>query len=133
MLHRRKRLPAPKRRESLWNTRRTTIRYLLYFLMGLLLGSIAAVLCGADSIPFRIMVNQLTAERDLWVMWRESLLFSAILLFYLMISARCLIIAAAKIFREGSRMAAGFMRMLPLSGPSQGLELPVLNRFRPAG
>ena len=30
MLHRRKRLPAPKRRESLWKTRRTTIRYLLY-------------------------------------------------------------------------------------------------------
>ena len=90
MLHRRKRLPAPKRRESLWKTRRTTIRYLLYFLMGLLLGSIAAVLCGADSIPFRIMVNQLTAERGLWVMWRESLLFSAILLLYLMISARCL-------------------------------------------
>lgn len=90
MLHRRKRLPAPKLRESLWKTRRTTIRYLLYFLMGLLLGSIAAVLCGADSIPFRIMVNQLTAERGLWVMWRESLLFSAILLLYLMISARCL-------------------------------------------
>ena len=50
MLHRRKRLPAPKRRESLWKTRRTTIRYLLYFLMGLLLGSIAAVLCGADLV-----------------------------------------------------------------------------------
>lgn len=114
MLHRRKRLPAPKRRESLWKTRRTTIRYLLYFLMGLLLGSIAAVLCGADSIPFRIMVNQLTAERGLWVMWRESLLFSAILLLYLMISARCL-------------WGMGMIPMVPLVfGAGQGTAMTFL-------
>ena len=53
--------PVPGRRESLWKKRGTTIQYLLYFAAGVLLGSIAAVLCGAESIPCRILVNQLRA------------------------------------------------------------------------
>ena len=43
--------PVPGRRESLWKKRGTTIQYLLYFAAGVLLGSIAAVLCGAESYP----------------------------------------------------------------------------------
>ena len=84
--------PVPGRRESLWKKRGTTIQYLLYFAAGVLLGSIAAVLCGAESIPCRILVNQLRAipEQGLWALWRERLLFMAILLLYLMIAARCL-------------------------------------------
>ena len=84
--------PVPGRRESLWKKRGTTIQYLLYFAAGVLLGSIAAVLCGAESIPCRILVNQLRAipEQGLWALWRERLLLMAILLLYLMIAARCL-------------------------------------------
>ena len=64
--------PVPGRRESLWKKRGTTIQYLLYFAAGVLLGSIAAVLCGAESIPCRILVNQLRAipEQGLWALWR---------------------------------------------------------------
>lgn len=94
MLPRRKKSyhPVSGRRESLWKKRGTTIRYLLYFAAGVLLGSIAAVLCGLESIPCRILVNQLQAipEQSLWALWRERLLFMAILLLYLMIAARCL-------------------------------------------
>ena len=81
--------PVPGRRESLWKKRGTTIQYLLYFAAGVLLGSIAAVLCGAESIPCRILVNQLRAipEQGLWALWRERLLLMAILLLYLMIAA----------------------------------------------
>ena len=84
--------PARGRRESLWQTRGTTIKYLLFVLGGLLLGSLAAVLCGVEAIPCQILINQLTAipQRGLWALWRERLLFMAILLLYLMIAGRCL-------------------------------------------
>lgn len=84
--------PKQRRQESLWKRRKTTIQYLLYFAAGLLLGSLAAVLCGVESIPYRILENQIQAipEQGLFALWRERLLFMAILLLYLMIAGRCL-------------------------------------------
>ena len=101
--------PVPGRRESLWKKRGTTIQYLLYFAAGVLLGSIAAVLCGAESIPCRILVNQLR--------WRERLLFMAILLLYLMIAARCLwgnlmIPVALVLYGIGQGIVVSFLLML---------------------
>ena len=84
--------PKQRRQESLWKRRKTTIQYLLYFAAGLLLGSLAAVLCGVESIPYRILENQIQAipEQGLFALWRERLLFMAILLLYLMIAGQCL-------------------------------------------
>jgi hypothetical protein len=111
--------PVPGRRESLWKKRGTTIQYLLYFAAGVLLGSIAAVLCGAESIPCRILVNQLRAipEQGLWALWRERLLFMAILLLYLMIAARCLwgnlmIPVALVLYGIGQGIVVSFLLML---------------------
>ena len=111
--------PVPGRRESLWKKRGTTIQYLLYFAAGVLLGSIAAVLCGAESIPCRILVNQLRAipEQGLWALWRERLLFMTILLLYLMIAARCLwgnlmIPVALVLYGIGQGIVVSFLLML---------------------
>ena len=111
--------PVPGRRESLWKKRGTTIQYLLYFAAGVLLGSIAAVLCGAESIPCRILVNQLRAipEQGLWALWRERLLLMAILLLYLMIAARCLwgnlmIPVALVLYGIGQGIVVSFLLML---------------------
>lgn len=111
--------PVPGQRESLWKRRGATIRYLLYFAAGVLLGSIAAVLCGAESIPCRILVNQLRAipEQGLWALWRERLLFMAILLLYLMIAARCLwgnlmIPVAPVLYGIGQGTVVSFLLML---------------------
>ena len=82
-------------------------------------GSIAAVLCGAESIPCRILVNQLRAipEQGLWALWRERLLFMAILLLYLMIAARCLwgnlmIPVALVLYGIGQGIVVSFLLML---------------------
>lgn len=111
--------PARGRRESLWQKRATTIKYLLFVLGGLLLGSLAAVLCGVEAIPCRILVNQLTVipQRGLWALWRERLLFMAILLLYLLIAGRCLwgsgmIPAAPLLFGIGQGTEVTFMLML---------------------
>ena len=111
--------PARGRRESLWQKRGTTIKYLLFVLGGLLLGSLTAVLCGVEAIPCQIIINQLTAipQRGLWALWRERLLFMAILLLYLMIAGRCLwgsgmIPAAPLLFGIGQGTAVTFMLML---------------------
>ena len=100
--------PVPGRRESLWKKRGTTIQYLLYFAAGVLLGSIAAVLCGAESIPCRILVNQLRAipEQGLWALWRERLLFMAILWGNLMIPV------ALVLYGIGQGIVVSFLLML---------------------
>ena len=110
---------APKRRESLLKSRSTTIRYLLFMLAGVLLGSIGAVLCGTDSIPCKILINQLTAipERTLWALTRERLLFMAILVLCLLIAARCLwgrgmIPAVPLLFGLGQGTGITFLLML---------------------
>lgn len=111
--------PKPMKRESLWRKRKATIRYLLYFVVGLLLGSAAAVLCGVESIPSRILVNQLqiVQEYGVWGLWRERLLFMAILLLYLMVAARCLwgngmIPAVPLLYGLGQGATISFLLML---------------------
>ena len=70
-------------------------------------------------IPCRILVNQLRAipEQGLWALWRERLLFMAILLLYLMIAARCLwgnlmIPVALVLYGIGQGIVVSFLLML---------------------
>ena len=109
----------PKRQESLWKKRKTTIKYLLLMLCGLLLGSIAAVMCGVDGLPCRIILNRLAAipSESLWTLWWEKALFMAILLLYLLIAGRCLwgngmISAAPLLFGMAQGAAVTFLLML---------------------
>lgn len=73
----------------------------------------------AESIPCRILVNQLRAipEQGLWALWRERLLFMVILLLYLMIAARCLwgnlmIPVALVLYGIGQGIVVSFLLML---------------------
>ena len=110
---------ARKQIKSLWQVRKSTIKYLLCFGIGLLLGSLAAVICGSESIPFRILLNQLAIlpKHDLWTLWREKLLFTAIIVLYLLIAARCLwgnplILATPILFGVGQGAIITFLLML---------------------
>lgn len=108
-----------KQIKSLWQARKSTIKYLLYFGIGLILGSLAAVICGSESIPFRILLNQLAIlpKHGLWTLWREKLLYAAIIVLYLLIAARCLwgnplILATPILFGVGQGAIITFLLML---------------------
>lgn len=110
---------ARKQIKSLCQARKSTIKYLLCFGIGLLLGSLAAVICGSESIPFRILLNQLAIlpKHGLWTLWREKLLFTAIIVLYLLIAARCLwgnplILATPILFGVGQGAIITFLLML---------------------
>lgn len=110
---------ARKQIKSLWQARKSTIKYLLYFGIGLILGSLAAVICGSESIPFRILLNQLAIlpKHGLWTLWREKLLYAAIIVLYLLIAARCLwgnplILATPILFGVGQGAIITFLLML---------------------
>lgn len=110
---------AQKQIKTLWQIRKSTIKYLLCFGVGLLAGSLAAVICDSDSIPFRILLNQFTIlpKHGLWTLWREKLLFTAIIVFYLLIASRCLwgnplIHAIPILFGVGQGVIVTFLLML---------------------
>lgn len=110
---------ARKQIKSLWQARKSTIKYLLYFGIGLILGSLAAVICGSESIPFRILLNQLAIlpKHGLWTLWREKLLYAAIIVLYLLIAARCLwgnplILVTPILFGVGQGAIITFLLML---------------------
>ncbi len=118
-VRRKSNLLARKQIKSLWQARKSTIKYLLYFGIGLILGSLAAVICGSESIPFRILLNQLAIlpKHGLWTLWREKLLYAAIIVLYLLIAARCLwgnplILATPILFGVGQGAIITFLLML---------------------
>ncbi len=118
-VRRKSNLLARKQIKSLWQARKSTIKYLLYFGIGLILGSLAAVICGSESIPFRILLNQLAIlhKHGLWTLWREKLLYAAIIVLYLFIAARCLwgnplILATPILFGVGQGAIITFLLML---------------------
>lgn len=89
--HRLKRHPG-QTAAAFWQRRGATIRYLLIFLAGVLLGSIYAVANGMDSLPYRILVNQLKAVPDATILTllQNRVLFAGIVVLYLLIAGSCL-------------------------------------------
>ena len=79
---------ARKTKESYWQKRSSTLRFLFFLLAGVLLGSIYSTAAGKDSLICAILVRQLAIipESTLWGLLRERLLFAGILVFFLFIA-----------------------------------------------